>query len=76
MSRDNRCSCCRMGTQGGGKWDEQEIFRLQDRTALIPDVSAGLLLSSRESMTLGVGAIFSGLFHTMSCQSRGWFTYL
>jgi hypothetical protein len=36
MSRDSWCSCCRLRTEA---WEgnEQEMFRLQDRTALIPD---------------------------------------
>jgi hypothetical protein len=38
MSRDNRCSCYRLRTEGGVGRDEQEMFRLQDRTTLIPDV--------------------------------------
>jgi hypothetical protein len=32
---------------------------------------AGLLLSLRERMTLGVGAIFWFISHTMSCQPEG-----
>jgi hypothetical protein len=35
------------------------MFRLQDRTALIPDVrNRTLTLIERERMTLGVGTIF------------------
>jgi hypothetical protein len=49
MSKDSRCSCCRLRTKGAWKEDEQEMFRLQDRTALIPDVSSwALILIERE----------------------------
>jgi hypothetical protein len=57
MSRDSRCSCYRLITEG----DEQEMFMLQDRMTLIPDVrniTLTLILSSKEMITLGVRAIF------------------
>jgi hypothetical protein len=52
MSRDNRCSCCRLRTEGVWKGDEQEIFRLHDRMTLIPVVSSWtLILIEREDDT-------------------------
>jgi hypothetical protein len=38
MSRDSQCSCCWRGPRETWEGDEQEMFRLQDRTALILDV--------------------------------------
>jgi hypothetical protein len=64
MSRDSRCSCCRLRTEGGVEGDEQEMFRLQDRMALIPLVRNKTL--TRERMTLGVGAIFWFISHTLA----------
>jgi hypothetical protein len=55
------------------KGDEQEMFRLQDRTALIPDVrNITLTLIEREDDTRSWDN-FSGLFLTL-CHAnlRGW----
>jgi hypothetical protein len=53
------------------KGDEQEMFRLQDRTALIPDVrNITLTLIEREDDTRSWDN-FSGLFLTLSCQPKG-----
>jgi hypothetical protein len=46
------------------------MFKLQDRTALIPVVSIETL-TLIERMTLGVGAIFWFTSHTMPHQSEG-----
>jgi hypothetical protein len=51
--------------------DEQEMFRLQDRTALISDVRNRTLTLIERGMTQGVGAIFWFISHTMSCQPKG-----
>jgi hypothetical protein len=52
MSRDNRCSCCQLTIEGGMERDEQEMFRLQDRMTLIPDVrNRTLTLIEREDDT-------------------------
>jgi hypothetical protein len=52
MSRDNRCSCCRLRTEGVWKEDEQEMLRLHDRMTLIPVVSSWtLILIEREDDT-------------------------
>jgi hypothetical protein len=40
------------------KGDDQEMFRLQDRTTLIPLIRNILSLSSRGRITLGVEKIF------------------
>jgi hypothetical protein len=53
MSRDSRCSCCRLRTEGAWEGDEKEMFRLQDRTDLISDVSnRTLTLIEREDDTM------------------------
>jgi hypothetical protein len=46
------------------------MFRLQDRTALIPDVRNRTLTLIERGMTLGLGAIFWFISHTMSCQPK------
>jgi hypothetical protein len=46
------------------------MFKVQDRTALIPVVSIKIL-TLVERMTLGVGAIFWFFSHTMQCQPEG-----
>jgi hypothetical protein len=52
MSRDSRCSCCQLRTEGAWEGDEQEMFRLQDRTALISLVrNRTLTLIEREDDT-------------------------
>jgi hypothetical protein len=59
MSRDSWCSCYQLRTEGGMKRDEQEMFRLQDRTALISDISNWTLtLIEREGDTRSWGNFF------------------
>jgi hypothetical protein len=47
------------------------MFRMQDRTALIPDVRNRTLTLIGGRMALGVGAIFWFISHAMSCQPKG-----
>ena len=54
--------------------DEQEMFRLQDRTALIPDVSSWTV-TLIERITLGEEKLgqFSGFSHSQcNANPRGW----
>jgi hypothetical protein len=46
------------------------MFKIQDRTALIPIVSIETL-TLIERMASGVGAIFWFTSHTMQCQPKG-----
>jgi hypothetical protein len=52
MSRDNRCFCCQLRTEGGVERDGHEMFRLQDRTTLISDIrNRTLTIIKREDDT-------------------------
>jgi hypothetical protein len=66
MSRDSRCSCCRLRIEGGVGGDEHEMFRLQDRTALIPDVrNRTLTLIEREDDTRNSGNFLIYFLHNV-----------